>query len=471
MTASLGNLAALADRIGAKNILVGDAIPAGAVEDWRGRYRGQARALLRPRSTADVSAIVAHCQRHRIAIVPQGGNTGVCGGAIPDSSGQAVVLSLSAMNRVRSVDPIDNVITVDAGAVLANVQAEAERHDRLFPLDLGSAGTCQIGGAVSTNAGGTSVLRYGNMRTLVRGLEVVLPDGEVLDMLRPLRKDNAGYDLKQMFIGAEGTLGIVTGAALSLFPRPVRQVTAFVALDSPEAALTLFERLYGAMGSRLTACELMSHAQVAAVVDHVAKARFPLAAPAPWYVLLEVSDESDLGDLGGWVEETLADLAQRDILSDAVLAQSEREREALWQIRHSVSEANVRSGLVRSHDTSVPSSRVAEFIRRCDAGLADFGSGLKLHHVGHLGDGNIHVVAIFEDADIAATAGARVTEHIHDVAQDLGGSIAAEHGVGQSLRDQLPRYRPAAEIALMRQIKACLDPAGLMNPDKVLSSG
>jgi len=464
----------LAAIVGAAHVITDPGAFEPYVKDWRGRYQGRPRCIIRPASTAEVSAVVRACAEHRVAMVPQGGNTGVCGGAIPDGSGEAVVIGLGRMNRVRAVDAANNSIIVDAGCILADIHRRAEEMDRIFPLDLGSDGSCQIGGNVSSNAGGTAVLRYGNMRELVLGLEVVLPDGRVLDGLRGLRKDNTGYDLKQIFIGAEGTLGIVTGAVLKLFQKPRAAVTAFAALPSPEAALALLGRMRAACGDRLTGFELFSAAQLAAVLAQIPGTRRPVAADAPWFALIESVDNGEEAALRALCEASLEDALAAEEIQDAAVAQSRAEAAQFWRLRHTVSEANVKTGRVVSHDTSVPVSRIPEFIAHCATDLVAAFPRMKLHIVGHVGDGNVHVVAIFPRTDVADPAVFEATARqanalVHDVAVSLGGSIGAEHGVGQSLRDQLPLYKGEVELDLMRGLKSWLDPLGLMNPGKVVS--
>ncbi len=409
-------------------------------------------------------------------MVPQGGNTGLCGGATPDASGRSVVISLSRMNRIRAIDPRGATLTAEAGCILCDVHRAAEAADRLFPLDLGSEGSCRIGGTISTNAGGTSVLRYGNMRDLVLGLEAVLPDGSVLEGLRGLRKDNAGYDLKQLFIGAEGTLGIVTAAVLKLFPRPASHSVAVAALADLDAMLTLFDRCRSACGDRLVAFEAMSAAQLDAVVRTLPGARRPLNGGEPWLVILRLADLERPRDSEPMLETVLAGAAETGLIADATIARSEAEAAAFWRLRHGVGEANARLGRVLAHDTSVPIARIPDFVARCDAAVGRELPDAIVHHVGHVGDGNIHVIVIFprerwpDEAAFSRDA-RRAGDIVNGLAHDLGGSIAAEHGVGQSLRDQLPRYRSGTELALMRMLKRALDPENLMNPGKVIAAG
>ncbi len=459
--------------VGPANVLTGPADTEPFLADWRGRYRGAARCVARPAATAEVAALVRLCAERRVPLVPQGGNTGVCGGAIPDASGSALVLSLARMNRIRSLDRHNDAITVDAGCTLAEVQRAAGEADRLFPMSLGSEGTCQIGGNIATNAGGTAVLRYGPMRDLVLGLEVVLPDGTLWEGLRALRKDNTGYALKHLFIGAEGTLGVITGAALKLFPAPRSAGTALLALPAIEDALAVFERLRGALGDRVTTAEILSEGQLAAVLAHVPDTVRPMAARAPWYLLVEVTDTLAGQDLAGMLEETLAAAMEAGHVADAVIARSGAQAAALWKLRHSVSEANRKSGVVIGHDTAVPISRIPDFVTRATAEVEALRPDARVVAVGHIGDGNVHLVVILPEAVRASGEPLEPIAHavnarVHELAIALGGTISAEHGIGQSIRSQLAAFKGPAEMGLMRGIKGLFDPLGIMNPGKVL---
>lgn len=466
--ASVDVEAALAAIVGHRHVLTDPESLSEASVDWRGRYSGRARCLVRPANTQELGAVVRMCAEHLIPIVPQGGNTGVCGGAVPDNSGRSIIVSLGRMNGIREIDAANNSITVDAGVVLADVHREAQRVNRLFPLDLGSSGSCQIGGNVSTNAGGIGVLKYGSMRSLVLGLEVVLPDGEVLDCLKGLRKDNSGYDLKQLFIGAEGTLGIITGVVLKLFSRPTHHTTALVGLPSCDAALDLFELCSSSMGSHLAAFELISGMQLEAVIENIPGTFRPLEVKYDWYVLLELTDDALDSELLERTENLLSGMIEAGDVSDAVIAKNLNERERLWRIRHSVSEANVRQGHVLSHDTSVPISRIGDFIRTCDEKLSHRLPGTRLHFVGHIGDGNVHVVVVFPDSEAFDRNWAQISEIVNGIALGMHGSIAAEHGIGQSLRQSLRQSKSETELRLMRLVKESLDPGNIMNPGKVL---
>jgi FAD/FMN-containing dehydrogenase len=454
-------------------VLTAEADLASYLEDWRGRYHGRAIAVVKPADTAEVAAVVRFCADNGLAVVPQGGNTGMCGAATPDSSGQSVVLRLDRLNRVRAISPLANSITVEAGCILQTIQQAAEGVDRLFPLSLGAEGSCQIGGNIATNAGGTAVLRYGNMRELVLGLEVVLPDGTVLDRLHRLRKNSSGYDLKQLFIGAEGTLGIVTAASLKLFPRPRVSALAMVALPEIEAALTLLERLRGQVGDRLASLEAMSRGQIEVIAEHVPDVSIPFALDAPWFLLIELTDTLAGTDLRTPLEEALGAAFEEGLVVDAVLAESEAQAHALWKIRHSVSEGSKRAGYVVSHDSAVPLENQALFARNTERRILEEVPDARVVMHGHIGDGNIHVLAIldaarFPDAAAAAPVVARINAVVDDETTALGGVISAEHGIGISNRGRLGRVSDPVDLALMRRIKDLLDPAGLMNPGKVL---
>ena len=440
--------------------------------DWRGRYRGKTLAVVRPADTAQVAAVVNCCRDAGMAIVPQGGNTGMSGAAIPPADRPNIVLCLERMRTIRAVDPTGNTVIAEAGCTLAAIQEAARGAGRLFPLSLGSEGSCQIGGNISTNAGGTAVLRFGNMRDLVLGLEVVLPDGQIWNGLRTLRKDNTGYDLKQLFIGAEGTLGIITAASLKLFPARTAVATGWAALSSLEDALSLLSLLQDRHGDRLTTFEVLSQGQLALVVDKIPDTRVPVGGAPPWHALVEVTDARGEQQLQQGLGESLEAAMTAGIISDGTMAASGRQSAEFWRLRESVSEANRNTGYSVSHDTSVPIARVPEFVRRATAALEARASRPQVVAVGHVGDGNIHVVAIFPragrtPAELAAEADAAGAE-VHRIAVELDGSISAEHGIGQSKRGELAHYKSATELDLMRTVKQAIDPHNLMNPGKVL---
>ena len=439
--------------------------------DWRDNYHGRAAAVVRPASTEEVSRVVKLLGALRVPIVPQGGNTSLCGASVPDASGTQVVVSLARMNRVRAVDPENNTMTVEAGCVLANLQAEAQKHDRLFPLSLGAQGSCQIGGNLSTNAGGTGVLRYGNTRELVMGLEVVLPDGRTWDGLRGLRKDNTGYDLKHLFVGAEGTLGIITAAVMKLFPLPRSYATAFVAVESPAAAVKLLSRLRDRCGERITGFELLARICLDLVIEHIPGSRDPLPARHPWYVLVELSDSTEGGSLDALLEEALGAAAGDGLVLDAALAASGTQRNEFWALRENVSEAQKVDGASIKHDVSVPVSQVPVLIGRANAELARRYPDIRIVAFGHVGDGNIHYncsKAERQEAKAFFDQAPDVNHVVYEVVRSLGGSISAEHGLGQLKREEITHYKSELELDLMRAIKRTLDPHGLMNPGKVL---
>src|SRR6266851_3535439 len=385
--------------------------------DWRKRYLGKPAAVIKPASTAEVAEVVRACADSRTAIVPQGGNTGLCGAATPDASGSQIVLNLSRMNRVRAIDARNNTMTVDAGCVLAKLQKTAKEADRLFPLSLAAEGSCEIGGNLSTNAGGTAVLRYGNARELVLGLEVVLPSGEVWDGLRGLRKDNTGYDLKQLFIGAEGTLGVITAAVLKLFPLPKSRATAVVALRSPERALTLLERALDACGERLTGFELFSDFCLSLVLKHFRDTTAPFRHRFPHYVLMELSDTQAGEGARVLVEKMLEAALEEEIILDAAVAQSETQARAFWSLREFISEAQAREGPNIKHDVSIPISRIADFISATDQELARAHAGVRLVTFGHLGDGNLHYNVSAPEGvapDVFAKDSAPINRIVHD---------------------------------------------------------
>lgn len=466
---------AIAAIVGQAGVVADPAAMAPYLTDWRGRYRGAAELVVRPASTEEVAQVVKCCARERVAIVPQGGNTGLCGGSVPlaedVSSGRQIVLSLSRMNRIRELDAENNTITVEAGCVLASIQAAARGANRLFPLSLGAEGSCQIGGNLSTNAGGEAVLRYGNCRDLVLGLEVVLPDGRVWDGLRALRKDNTGYDLKQLFIGAEGTLGVITAAVLKLFPLPTATATALLGIESPSQAVELLSELRATMGDRVVSFELMSRLALALVLKHIPGTSDPLSQPYPWYLLVELSDSGASEALSARLLQALEEALERGRVRDAVLAQSEAQREALWRLRDSMAEAQKKEGVSLKHDVSVPVSRVPQFIEEASRALEEAFPGVRIVAFGHIGDGNIHYNVSMADPQMNARFVQEpepVNRIVYDSVARLGGSISAEHGLGQLKRKVIQRYKSALELELMRAIKRTLDPHNLMNPGKVV---
>lgn len=441
--------------------------------DWRNAYQGQAALVIRPASTEEVAEVVRICHDAQVALVPQGGNTGLCGGSIPDASGSQLVLSLTRMKRIREIDLANETITVEAGVILQQLQDAASQAGRLFPLSLGAEGSCTVGGNLATNAGGTAVLRYGNMRELTLGLEVVLPDGRVWNGLRGLRKDNTGYDLKHLFIGSEGTLGIITAAVLKLFPATHSTATAWVALPSPQAAVDLIGHIRGLCADRLTGFEMMSRQSLDFVLDHVAGCSDPLATKHPWYALIELRDTVPDAPLALLLENGLASALECGWVIDAVLAGNQAQAAALWALREGISEAQNHEGPSLKHDISVPVSRIPEFIECTDKALQQDFPGVRIVSYGHVGDGNLHYNISKPLADTDASF--RTHEHaimqvIYRMTSAFNGSISAEHGLGQAKPEAAVRFKDPLEIELMRAIKRTLDPAGLMNPGKVFAT-
>jgi FAD/FMN-containing dehydrogenase len=467
--------AVLSDRlrevVGPAGLVTDAAGMSGYLTDWRHAYGGSAAAVVRPGNTAEVAAVLRLCREAGVAVVPQGGNTGLCGGSMPDSSGRQVVLSLTRMNRIRAIDPVNQTITAEAGVVLQSVQEAAAAAGRLFPLSLGAEGSCTIGGNLATNAGGTGVLRYGTMRDLTLGLEAVLPDGRIWNGLRGLRKDNTGYDLKQLFIGAEGTLGVITAAVLKLFPAVRSRATAWVALPAPQAAVDLIGIFQSLCGDRLTGFEIMSRQSVDVVLRHRAGARDLFAAVHPWYALVELSDTRPDAGLDGLLESGLADAVDRGVAADAVVASSPAQVAGLWALREGISEAQNHEGPSLKHDVTVPVSSIAAFVERTDRALRAAVPGIRLVTYGHIGDGNLHYNLSKPPGDGDDAFRARADELariVYDSTSSFGGSISAEHGLGQSKREIIADYKDGCELQLMREIKRLFDPAGLMNPGKVV---
>jgi len=436
------------------------------LQEWRGKYQGTSSLLLKPDSTETVSKILSICNETRTAIVPQGGNTGLVGGQIPFNN--EIILSLSRLNRIRDVDASGMNMIAEAGATLAAVQDAAAKTDRLFPLSIASEGSATIGGNVSTNAGGVHVLHYGNTRDLVLGVEAVLADGRVLDMLRTLRKDNTGYDLKQLFIGAEGTLGIVTAVALKLFPQPAERVTALIAVRDPQAAVNLLSYLQAATGGAMSAFELMPRLGLEFVLAHIPQTADPLAKPSPWYVLAEAS-----GGANSHLEDALESaLSSSGLVTDAVIAQSDTQRAALWKLREGMSEAQKPEGGSIKHDVSVPINSMPAFLKEGIAAVEKLAPGVRPVPFGHLGDGNIHFnFTVPKNGDNAAFLARwnEIQDTVHDIVKRYHGSISAEHGLGIMKVHEIERYKSAAELDVMRALKRTLDPNNILNPGKVVA--
>jgi D-lactate dehydrogenase (cytochrome) len=459
------------DLVGEAHVLASADEMAPFLTDWRGRFTGKAQAVLRPADTAQVAQLVKACAQWRVALVPQGGKTGLVLGSVPDASGNAVVLSLARMNRVRAVDPINRTITADAGCILEHIQRAAAAEGCLFPLSLAAEGSCTIGGNLSTNAGGTAVLRYGNARELCLGLEVVTPQGELWNGLRGLRKDNTGYDLRDLFIGAEGTLGVITGAVLKLFPRPKGSITALVALASPRDALALLNLMQDHCGASLTGFELMSDFCLRLVATHFPHLPTPFVKRHPQYVLLEVSSSESEEHAVGLIEQALAQAVDCDLADDAVLATSNAQSRALWHLREHIPLAQAAAGKNIKHDISLPISGIADFIDRTDARLQQAFPSCQVVCFGHLGDGNLHYNVAPPEGEphepFLANQQA-INRIVHDSVEASHGSISAEHGIGALKRDELVRHKSKVELDMMRAIKGALDPLGIMNPGKIL---
>ena len=443
------------------------------LHDWRKRHHGRAICVVRPGETTEVSAILNLASRCGISIFPQGGNTSVCGGSVPSEEGNGIVLSLSRMNRILDVNARNNAILVQAGCVLQDVQEAAASVDRLFPLSFGAEGSSQIGGNIATNAGGTGVLRYGNMRDLVLGLEVVLPDGRVLDVMRTLRKDNSGYDLKNLFIGSEGTLGVITAAALKLFPRPAHYLTTMMVGDAAESLVGVGLELQRRFPGELVALELISSSEFEIVMRHTSDVSRPFADAAAWYLLAELATSADLHEINVSLESCLERNLSAGSIRDAVMAASEEQRRNLWHIRHSVTASNVREGMGLTHDIAVPIFAVPEFLDRAGAAVAERYAEGSIVVVGHLGDGNLHYIVMFTREKWSAVDDKSRFQHelgrlLYDIASEFGGTFSAEHGIGSLHLGEMRRYKPRVELDLMQQIKALLDPHGIMNPGRVL---
>ncbi|MBS38247.1 MAG: hydroxyacid dehydrogenase [Thiotrichales bacterium] len=461
----------LASIVGPKGWTTDPEVLAPRLEERRGLFHGATPIMVSPATTAEVSQVVRACAAANVPVVPQGGNTGLCGGAVPNESGSEVLLSLHRLNRIREIDPASNSMTVEAGCILADLQAAANEAGRLFPLSLAAEGSCQIGGNISTNAGGTAVLRYGNARELVLGLEVVLPDGQIWDGLRKLRKDNTGYDLKQIFIGSEGTLGIVTAAVLRLFPRPRSVVTAFVGMRDVDSALSLLNETRSCCGDSITGFELISRRCLEFCLQHIPGTRNPLEGEHAWYVLVELQSGIAGVGLRNSAEEAFATAFESDVIQDATIAENESQALAFWKIRESLPEAELHEGGSIKHDVSVPLPDIPAFIDQASEAVEKVLPGVRVVAFGHLGDGNIHFnVAQPEgdDKDAYLAKWGFVNEIVHGIVGSFDGSISAEHGLGRLKRDEVRHYKSPLEIDLMEKLKAAMDPDGMLNPGKVV---
>ena len=457
--------------VGEKNAISKPDDQAPYLTEWRDRYQGKSPLVLLPKTTDEVSRILRLATETKTAIIPQGGNTGLVGGQIPNPLGHEIIVNLSRMNRIRSIDPKEFTITVDAGITLAEIQKAANNVNRLFPLSLASEGTCQIGGNLATNAGGVGVLAYGSTRGLTLGLEAVMPDGSIWNGLRKLKKDNTGYDLKDLLIGSEGTLGIITGAVLQLVPKPEHKLTTMVALPNLGAALEFFQTAREKIGPALTAFELISRLGITFVTRHMTGARDPFAKPHPWYVLIECSASGNPDTIKESVETLLERALEQNIIEDAVLAQSETQSQALWDLREQMSAAQKPEGGSIKHDISVPIKDIPQFIKQANELVEKTVPGARPVPFGHFGDGNIHYnisqpAAMEKDEFLKKWE--EVSEAVHALVMEFNGSISAEHGIGQMKRDLMAKTKNPVELAIMRAIKNALDPLGIMNPGKLL---
>jgi FAD/FMN-containing dehydrogenase len=468
-TTHLENLKSI---VGASNCLFEDGDTRAYTTDYRRVFHGKALAVVRPADTLEVSKVMAYCHAERIPIVPQGGNTSLMGGAVPDAAGSTVVLSLSRLNNVRQVDVVNDTMVVEAGVTLSQARSIADEADRLFPLRIGSEGSCQIGGNLSTNAGGTAVLRYGNMRDLVLGVEVVLPDGQVWDGLRALRKDNTGYDMKHLFIGSEGTLGIVTAAVLKLWSKPLSTSTAFVGIESPSAALSFFAAARARLGHDITAFELISAEALELVLGYLGEMNSPLALSCPWYVLAEMSSSSAQADLDASFHDVLQAGMDKGWGLDAAIATTQAQAANFWRIREEISDAQTKTGGSVRCDISVPLSSIPKLIELGTACVVRHAPRTRMIVYGHMGDGNVHFNPLrpvdVAAADYVAEFGDVITHELDEIAMSLRGSISAEHGVGVAKRDELLVVKSRVELEMAWRIKSAFDPENLLNPGKML---
>lgn len=465
-------LDALANLLGPRGFSVDADAMAPWLTDWRGKYHGRAAAMLSPATTDEVAAIVRLCAEADVALVPQGGNSGMVGGATPDASGDQLLLSLRRMNGIRHIDEPAQLAVVEAGVILEAFHNAVLAHGLRFPLTLGGKGSATIGGLISTNAGGTQVLRHGSMRALTLGIEAVLSDGSIFDGLAPLKKDNRGYDLRHLFCGAEGTLGIVTAASLHLVPTAAARRTAWIGIDSPENALLLLRQVDAAIGRELEGFELIPHSCLDAVLRHIPQTRAPLAAAQQWHVLLELAGESDQL-LGEALERQLGTALDAGLIRDVVIAKSDRESDDFWRLRDSISEAERAEGPALQHDVSVPVDLMPAFIAENPRRLDSVFPGARALSFGHLGDGNVHhhvqpPIGV-DGAAWIAEHGAAVSRLVYSHVLELGGSISAEHGIGQMKRGIMAEIDSPARLTALRGVKSGLDPAGIFNPGKLIA--
>ncbi|MFQ0813963.1 hydroxyacid dehydrogenase [Brucella anthropi] len=457
--------------VGEKNALTAPEDIAAYLVEQRDLYHGRTPLVLRPGSTEEVAAIMKLATETGTPVVPQGGNTGLVGGQQPDESGSAIILSLGRMNRIRNLDTVGNLVTLEAGVILKNLQDAAEKAGRLFPLSLGAEGSCQIGGNLGSNAGGTAVLAYGNMRELCLGLEVVLPTGEILNDLRYVKKDNTGYDLKDLFVGSEGTLGVITAAVLKIFPQPKGKGVAYAGLRNPEDVLRLFQLATEHAGPSLTGFELMPRVGVEFTVRHVDGVRDPLEGPHDWYVLIDISSSRSEEDARTTLETILTEAFENDIIQDAAIAESVAQAQSFWKMREEMSWAQKPEGGSIKHDISVPVASIPAFIHEANAATLDMIPGARVVCFGHIGDGNLHYNVsqpVGADKEAFLARWHDLNHRVHTIVASYGGSISAEHGIGQLKREELAFFKQDIALDLMRRIKSAFDPAGIMNPGKVL---
>ncbi|MCR5940811.1 FAD-binding oxidoreductase [Ochrobactrum sp. XJ1] len=457
--------------VGEKNALTAPEDLAAYLVEQRDLYHGRTPLVLRPGSTEEVAAIMKLASETKTPVVPQGGNTGLVGGQQPDESGAAIILSLGRMNRIRNLDTVGNLVTLEAGVILKNLQEAAEKAGRLFPLSLGAEGSCQIGGNLGSNAGGTAVLAYGNMRELCLGLEVVLPTGEILNDLRYVKKDNTGYDLKDLFIGSEGTLGVITAAVLKIFPQPKGKGVAYAGLRNPEDVLRLFQLATEHAGPSLTGFELMPRVGVEFTVRHVDGVRDPLESPHDWYVLIDISSTRSEEDARTTLETILTEAFESDIIQDAAIGESVAQAQSFWKMREEMSWAQKPEGGSIKHDISVPVASIPAFIHEANAATLEMIPGARIVCFGHIGDGNLHYNVsqpVGADKEAFLARWHELNHRIHTIVASYTGSISAEHGIGQLKREELAFFKQDVALDLMRRIKSAFDPASIMNPGKVL---
>jgi FAD/FMN-containing dehydrogenase len=473
MTKTMTFLDAAGELLGPRGLTCDPDLVSPWLTDWRGHYTGRALAMASPADTAELAALVKLCAEHRVPIVPQGGNSGMVGGATPDATGEAIVLSLRRMNTIRSIDPDGRKVTCDAGVVLQTLHEAVAAQDMRFPLTLGGKGSATVGGLISTNAGGTQVLRHGSMRALVLGLEAVLADGQVFSALTPLKKDNRGFDLKQLLIGSEGTLGIVTAATLRILPAISERVVIWAGVETVHAARALLLHCEDAAGEALEGFEIIPQASLEAVIDHLPSARAPLAGSHPWHVLIEiVADRAAAATLRERCETMLGDAFERGLLDDAVIAANETQAEAFWLIRDTIAPAERERGPAVQHDISVPVEAMPDFIEAAVPRFQSEFPGTEAIAFGHLGDGNVHFHVIAPEVTDGhgwiEGEGKAISRKVYEMVTEWGGSISAEHGIGQLKRDELARLGDPAALSILRSVKQALDPLGILNPGKLV---